>query len=204
MNLISVHSIAVTLSNVIARELHFDNVKRAKISYGLEALLGAVIKCIFAPVVFLLFGVLKQSLIAMFTFVSLRYASGGMHLKTFIGCLLFSNALFVSMGILAKVLVINNYLYYCLNILALLIILVRAPVDPPEKPIKTKRKRYVMKFLSILIFLLLIYFSSKTIESDVKNAIILAVYIQALTLIGWDKTFYKYINQLKLKAKEVI
>lgn len=203
MNLTSVHSIAVTLSNVIARELNFDNVKRAKISYGLEAVIGAIIKSVFFPVVFFGFGVLKQSLIAMFTIAILRYASGGMHCKTFIGCLIVSASVLVSIGTIANVLVINDYLYYVLNIVSFLIIALRSPVDPPEKPIKTKQKRYVMKLISIIMFLLLIYISSKIIENDVKNSIILAIYIQALTLTGWDKTIYKYIDQLKLKAKEV-
>lgn len=205
MNLISVHSTAVTLSNAIAREFNYDNVKRAKISYGLEIIIGAIIKLVICPIIFLMFGVLKQSLIAMFTIAILRYASGGKHLKTFIGCFMVSITLIVSIGILAKVLVINDYLYYILNIFSFLIIVLRSPVDPPEKPIKTKQKRNVMKFLSILILLLLIYISSKTVENDVKNSIILAVYLQVLTLTGWEKTIYKYIDQIKLKlqAKEV-
>lgn len=202
MNLPSVHSIAVALSNVITRELNFDNVKRAKISYGLETIIGAIIKSVGFPVIFFLFGVLKQSLIALFTVAILRYVSGGMHLKTFIGCFMVSTAVLVSIGMLSKVLVINDYLYYILNIVSLVIIILRSPVDPPEKPIKTKQKRYVMKLISIFILLLLIYIS-RTIENDVKNSILLAIYIQALTLTGWDKTIYKYIDQLKLKAKEV-
>ena len=199
----SIHSIAVTLSNAIAQELKFDNIKRAKICYGLEALLGAIIKCTFAPIIFLLFGVLKQSLIAMLTFAILRYASGGTHLKTFIGCLFASIAIFVSIGLLAKILLINDYLYYVLNIFSFIIIALRSPIDPPEKPIKTKQKRYVMKFLSIVILLLLIYISSKTNEIDVKNSIIVAMYIQVLSLTGWDTMIFEYIDKFKLKAKEV-
>ncbi|KJS17462.1 MAG: hypothetical protein VR69_05020 [Peptococcaceae bacterium BRH_c4b] len=205
MKLISIHSIAVTFSKVIARELNFDNVKRAKISYGLEATIGAIIKIVLFPVVFFLFGVLKQSLIALLTIAILRYASGGTHCKTFIRCLFVSTALLVSIGMFAKALVINNYLYYVLNIVCFIIIVLRSPVDPPEKPIKTKQKRYIMKLLSTLILILLIYISSITIEIDVKNSIILAMYLQVLTLTltGWDKTFFNFIDQLKLKTKEV-
>lgn len=203
MNLISVHSLAISLSNIIAQELNLDNMKRAKISYGLEATIGAIIKLVLGPVIFLLFGVLKQSLIVMFTTAILRYASGGMHLKTFIGCFITSAAVFVSIGILSKILVINDYVYYILNIISFFIIILRSPVDPPEKPIKTKRKRYVMKLLSTLILLSLIYISSKNIENDVKNAIILGVYVQTLTLTGWEKIIHKYIENIKLKAKEV-
>jgi len=203
MNLISIHSIATNLSNAIAREFNYDNVKRAKINYGLEAFIGAIIKTLFLPVVFWGFGVFKQSLIALITSAILRYASGGMHLKTFIGCLFVSAAVLVSAGMLAKVIIINDYVYYILNFISFLIIIVKSPVDPPEKPIKTMQKRYVMKFLSVLILLSLIYISSITTENDVKNSIVLAIYIQTLTLTGWDKTFYKYINRFKLKAKEV-
>lgn len=203
MHLTSVHSMAMTLGNVIAREFNYDNVKRAKISYGLEAIIGLIIKSVVFTVVPFWFGVLKQSLIAMFTIAFIRYASGGMHCKTFIGCLIVSTAVYVSIGMLAKVLIINDYLYYILNIASFLIIVLRAPVDPPEKPIKTKQKRYVMKLISILILLLLIYVSRITIENDVKNSIILGMYFQVLSLTGFDKMTYKYIDQLKLKAKEV-
>lgn len=203
MHLTSVHSMAMTLGNVIARELNYDNVKRAKISYGLEAIIGLIIKSVVFTVVPFWFGVLKQSLIAMFTIAFIRYASGGMHCKTFIGCLIVSTAVYISIGMLAKVLIINDYLYYILNIASFLIIVLRAPVDPPEKPIKTKQKRYVMKLISILILLLLIYVSRITIENDVKNSIILGMCFQVLSLTGFDKMTYKYIDQLKLKAKEV-
>lgn len=203
MHLISVHSMAITLSDVIAREFNYDNVKRAKISYGLEAIIGLIVKSVIFPVMFFLFGVLKQSLIAMFTIAFLRYASGGMHCKTFIKCLIVSTTVFVSIGILAKVLVINDYLFYILNIVSFLIIVLRAPVDPPEKPIKTKQKRHVMKLLSILILLSFIYISSNTVANDVKNSILLGIYFQILTLTSLDKTIYKYFDHLKLKVKEV-
>ncbi|MDF9407803.1 accessory gene regulator B family protein [Pelotomaculum isophthalicicum JI] len=202
MHSISVHSMAVTLSNIIARELNHDNVKRAQISYGLEVILGAIIKFVVFIILFLVFGVLKQSLITMFTIASLRYASGGIHCKTFIGCLIVSATACVSIGFLAKVLIINNYLYYALNFASLLIIMLRAPVDPPEKPIKTKQKRYIVKLISIVILFLLLYISSNVVENDIKNSIILGIYIQVLTLIDWIR-IYEYINLLKLKAKEV-
>ncbi len=203
MYLISIHSIAITLSNVIARELNFDNVKRAKISYGLEAIIGAIIKFFVFIIVFWGFGVLKQSLIAMFTTAFMRYASGGSHCKTYIKCLVVSIAVYVSIGILARVLIINDYSYYILNIVSFFIIVFKAPVDPPEKPIKTKLKRYAMKLISIMILLLYIYISSKITENDIKNSIILAMYFQVLTLTGWDKIIIKYIDRLNLKAKEV-
>lgn len=203
MYLTSIHSIAMTLSNAITRELKFDNVKRAKISYGLEAIIGLIIKTVFFTFVPFLFGVLKQSLIAMFTIAFLRYASGGMHCKTFIRCLIVSAAVYVSIGILARVLIINDYLYYVLNIASFLIIVIRAPIDPPEKPIKTKQKRYVMKLISIFILLLLIYISNNALTNDVKNSILLGIYYQVLTLTSLDKTIYKYIDQLKLTTKEV-
>lgn len=202
MHLLSIHSIAITLSNAIARELNYNDVKRAKISYGLEAVIGLIIKAFIFIVVPFLFGVLIQSVIAMFTIAFLRYASGGIHCKTFIGCLIVSTTVYVSIGMLARVVIINDYLYYILNIVSFLIVLLRAPVDSPEKPIKTKQKRYVMKLISIFILLLLlIYISSNAMANDIKNSIILGIYIQILTLIDWD--IFRYINHFKLKIKEV-
>lgn len=203
MYLISINSIAMNLSSVIARELDFDNVKRAKISYGLEAIIGLIIKSIIFIVVPFWFGVLKQSLIAMFSIAFLRYASGGLHCKTFIKCLIVSTAVYVFIGMLARVVIINNYLFYILNIASFIIILFRAPVDLPEKPIKTKQKRSVMKIISIFILLLYIYISFIITENDIKNAIILGMYFQILTLIDWDKMLFNYIEHLKIKAKEV-
>ncbi|MHB1043696.1 MAG: accessory gene regulator ArgB-like protein [Eubacteriales bacterium] len=203
MHLTSVHSMAMTLGNVIAREFNYDNVKEAKISYGLEAIIGLIIKSVVFTVVPFWFGVLKQSLIAMFTIAFIRYASGGMHCKTFIGCLIVSTAVYVSIGTLAGVVIINDYLFYVFNIASFLIVVLKSPVDPPEKPIKTKQKRYVMKVMSLVILLFLIYIASNANANDIKNSIIFGVYFQILTLTGWDNKVYKYIGQLKLKAKEV-
>lgn len=203
MHLTSVHSIAMTLGNVISRELNYDNLKRAKINYGLEVLLGLIIKSVIFIIVPFFLGVLKQSLIIMFTIAILRYASGGMHCKTFIKCLIVSTTIYISLGMLAKIVTINDNLFYVLNIVSFLIVLLKSPVDPPEKIIKTNKKRHAMKLISTLIVLLYIYISNATTENDVKNSVAFAMYFQIFTLINWDKIFYKFINQFNLKAKEV-
>jgi len=203
MYLTSVHSIAVTLSNVIAQELNYDSIKRAKITYGMEILLGLIVKSVIFIMIPFCLGVLKQSLIVMFTIAFLRFASGGSHCKTFIGCLIASTIVYVSIGMLARVVIINDYLFYVLNIVSLLIIILKAPVDPPEKPIKTKHKRYIMKLISILILLLFIYITNNVTTNDVKNSILLGMYYQVITLTGLDKMIYMYINRLKLIAREV-
>ncbi len=203
MNFVSVHSIAMTLSNTIAHESNFDNLKRAKLCYGLEVLIGAIIKYSIFAIAFWEFGLLKQSSIAMFTIAILRVISGGIHCKTLIKCIIVSTVVFISIGMLAKILVINEYLYFILNIVSLIIVGIKSPVDPPEKPIKTKQKRYVVKLLSILILLLIIYVSSRVTDNDVKNAILLAMYFQVLTLSGLDKISHKFIKQLKPKVKGV-
>lgn len=43
----SIHSIAMTLSNKIAQELEYDPIKKARISFGLEAIIGLMVKSVF-------------------------------------------------------------------------------------------------------------------------------------------------------------
>lgn len=140
----------------------------------------------------------------MFTIAFLRYASGGMHCKTFIKCLIVSTVVYISIGLTAKIIFINDYLYYILNIACFLILIFRAPVAPPEKPIKTKQKKYIMKLISILILLILLYISNQVPTNDIRNSILLGIYFQTLTLTNLDKIIYNFMEKVKLKEQEVI
>ncbi|NLB89110.1 MAG: accessory gene regulator B family protein, partial [Syntrophomonadaceae bacterium] len=73
-------------------------------AYGIEILLGILIKFAIAITLALLFGILKTVLIFMFTFSLFRFLGGGVHLSTYLRCLTFGLFLVLGVGYLATIL----------------------------------------------------------------------------------------------------
>ena len=191
------------MSKTIIRELNIqDNIKKAKINYGIECLLGFMFKVILLVIIFSIFDVLKLALISMFVSSILRYSSGGVHCNTYLKCLILSG-IFICLTIIISVNVILPHTTYLLFSLILVSInTYKSPVDPPQKPIKTTKKRYLCKIIStvllILILLIPIWFN---FNNDIINAIIFSCFFQILSLTYFGRLIVNYINNYDILSK---
>ena len=82
----SIHALSVKCAGYLARELGSDHRQEQRMAYGLEIILGEVIKVIILLLLAWLLGILPEILVLSFTASILRLASGGEHCSEYYRC----------------------------------------------------------------------------------------------------------------------
>jgi accessory gene regulator B len=153
--------LANKISTKIATELSYSQEKRKVIEYGLIA----VIQTLFTFTLTLIFGftlgVFAESALICLAVSLLRKYSGGAHASSMMSCSIVSITACILLALTGRWLAslhsidtvqiaVGAGIYFP----ALLIALIRAPVDSPAKPIRTNKKKIRMKknTLTILVF----------------------------------------------------
>lgn len=142
------------IGNKIAKELNLDNDNEEVIIYGLFTFITILYNILLVMIFGMIFNVLIESLIVSFVISILRKSSGGAHANSHGICAMMGTFVSVVIALISKLdISINNVIiigiiafawaYY--NIFKL------SPVDSPNKPIKTDKKKKRLKKSSIII-----------------------------------------------------
>jgi accessory gene regulator B len=188
------------LNRIIIQELDIqDNIKKAKINYGIECLIGFIFKIILFIIMFSIFNVLELALISVLISSILRYSSGGVHCNTYLKCIILSG-IFICFTIIISINIILPYeIYILFSLLLIGINIYKSPIDPPQKPIKTNRKRFLCKiistFLLILILIIPILFN---FNNNITNIIIFSCFFQILSLTYYGVLIVNFINNQRI------
>jgi accessory gene regulator B len=175
-----------SVSNFITEYLRKNNASLSltdlmKIDYAIQMILGDLAKLI---IISLMFVCLKQLPLFLFSYIilfSTRPLAGGIHCKTFWGCLAFSAMHFVIILIFSTLLPkLNTYFYVTFFIVSLVIIERYAPCANTKKPIKNKR---ILKILSLISFTFWIIIFFKLSNIKMCNCILTSTLIQIVQLI---------------------
>lgn len=126
-----------------------------KINYALQSIIGETFKIIVLISLFLILGKVNYLLFPMIILLPLRTFVGGYHCDTTLKCLLYSSILFLITSLIGPMLPAFNVLFYfTISILSILIVIIYAPFLNKKRPIKSKKRRQIIKLNSYLgIFL---------------------------------------------------
>jgi len=161
-----INSICRRIAEVLGKKLESDSDQITIFTYSLEILLGTMIKIALILILAIIFGILKTALIFLFTFSLFRWLGGGIHLSTYLKCLIAGLFLVLGMGYVATLQIGVLYLIalYLLSILiTVYVIIYWVPAGTGKKHIKDIKKRVKQKketlvaliIWSILVFLCL-------------------------------------------------
>lgn len=157
------YRLAEYLGEKLSTALQYDQEQKEVIVYGLLGIIQFVIVLSLLLIFSSLFGTVAASLILSFSVSALRVHAGGAHLSSIWVCSLTGVVISVLMPTVFELLGVqnlsSNYLFYITNgilLLALWIVIVKAPVDSPNKPITKPEKIKKLKRKSIIV--VLIYF----------------------------------------------
>jgi len=120
--------------------------------YGLKLLISTIFKVLGFLAVGIFTGLLKETIIFILFFSSLRIQAGGYHAKTVIGCFLGTLVLIFTSIVLVKILPVDYTTYFILITLVVsnLLIFIYAPLENKNKPF-TDEEKVVYKHRSILV-----------------------------------------------------
>jgi accessory gene regulator B len=144
--------LAQIIANKISSELSFDEEKKEVITYGLIAIIQGIITIFLISVIGIIFGTLIEALLICLSVSLLRKYSGGAHASSIEICTALSVVYCTVFSILCKYILVS---LLSTNILIVILITVffisffaiykLAPVDSPNKPIKTEKKKARMR-----------------------------------------------------------
>lgn len=171
--------------------------KRAEvINYGLQLVIGEIPKTFALFIIAYAFGVLKLSILALLFIMPYRTFSGGVHLKTHIGCIIATSLFYIGNAILSKNIVIDPlYIKYIIIALiwtfSMIMIKLYAPADTENVPILRKKDRDLKRNLSYITMTLTLVISIFITNSTISNLLIFGTLMQTISI---TRFIYKLTN----------
>lgn len=210
--------LAQNLARNISSSLGYDEEKEAVVAYGLTAIIQVSATVLLVLLLGILAGVLVESLIVCFSVAVLRKYSGGAHAETAEFCTCFSAVYCTLTAFLSKKLLTTIYSFIPMAaavtlvfILSFVFIYKLAPVDTPNKPIRTEKKKRKMRAGSFIVlaiyFLLSVAFLVLSPQSDRFKSygisLLFGTVWQVFTLTHQGSLFIERMNDIFIKEKEV-
>jgi len=156
----SIHELSVRFAAYLAQELSSDQRQELRMAYGLEILLGEIVKLIVIISFSWMLGILPEVLTITVSAGILRLASGGEHCSEYYRCLIGGTAwfLFLGWGIHCLNAFLNqstiNISAGLLFFISIIIIFKYAPGETENKPINSDEERKKFKKWSVSIMII--------------------------------------------------
>ena len=192
-----IENICNKLTLKIRKEMpEVDDERAEVINYGLQLVIGEIPKTFILLIIAYLCGVLKLSIIALLAIMPYRATSGGVHLKTHIGCIIGTSLFYVGSSLLSKYIVLEPvYIKYILIgttwIFSMIMINLYAPADTEAVPILRKKERSIKKKLSYITMTLTLVASIIIKNTLFSNLLIFLTIFQTIWI---SKFTYKLTN----------
>lgn len=191
-----IDSICMFLTNQIRKEMpEIDDEKAEVINYGLQNLIGEVPKVLIMLMISYILGIFHLSL---FTFISLfiyKGASGGVHLKTHIGCMIFTNTFYCLIPFISQHIFMTQIVKYIVIaviwLFGIIMIKLYAPADTENVPILNEKVRKKKRIVSYISFSLGLFVALVINNNTLSNILILANFFQTISI---TKIIYKITN----------
>lgn len=191
------------LTNKIRKEMPEINDERAEvIMYGLQNIIGELPKGIIILLIAYFLGIFDLTLIAVLIIAPYRCVLGGVHMKTHIGCIIYTLILYSGSALLGKYVVLTGITKYILAItvwiFCMTMIKLYAPADTENLPILRKKERKQKQILSYIIITSEILIAIFIKNTTISGIIIFGDFIQTLTItrIAYRVTHNKYGHEI--------
>lgn len=196
-------TLARKLASKISESLEYDDEKKRVIAYGLTAIIQIIITVFFAFLLGVIAGTPIEVLIICFSISTLRKYSGGAHASyielctgmSIILCFIFS---LIGRYLLAPLLNLNIMLILILIIYSFSFFAVYklAPVDSPNKPIKTEKKKKRMKKYSFIVLTVYLFLSIIFLLLSLKYKCFYSFGVSLLLGMSWQITTLTIIGKI--------
>jgi len=173
-----------------------DDERAEVINYGLQLVIGEIPKTFVLLAIAYLCGVLKLSILALLFIIPYKTFSGGVHLKTHIGCIVATSLFYVGNAFLSKSIIIEPlYIKYIaialVWIFSMFMIKLYAPADTESVPILRKKDRDLKRNLSYITMTLTLVIAIFITNSTISNLLIFGTLLQTISI---SKFMYRITN----------
>ena len=198
-----IDKICAYLTKKIRKEMpEIDDERAEIIMYGLQNIIGELPKGIIIYAIAYVLGIFKLTLISTLVIAPYRCVSGGIHMKTHIGCIITSFLLYSLPALFGKYVVIGENIKYILALIVwgfgIIMIRLYEPADTENLPILRKKERKQKQIFSYIILSIEIIIAIIVKDYTISEIIILGDFIQTLTItrIAYNITRSKYGHEV--------
>ena len=191
------------LTKKIRKEMpEVDDERAEVIMYGLQNIIGELPKGIIILIIAYILGIFKLTVISILIIAPYRCVSGGVHMKTHIGCIIYTLLLYSGSSLLGKYIVLTGNAKIMLAIVVwifcMIMIKLYAPADTENLPILRKKERKQKQILSYIIITSEILIAIFIKNTTISGIIISGDLIQTLTItrIAYKVTHNKYGHEI--------
>lgn len=191
------------LTNRIKKEMPEINDERAEIiMYGLQNIIGEFPKGIIILIIAYFLGIFKLTLIALMFIAPYRCFSGGVHMKTHMGCIIYTLLLYSGSALLGKYIILTDMAKYITSIIVwtfcMIMIKMYAPADTENVPILREKERKQKQIFSYIILTVEILIAVFIDNATISGIIIFGDFIQTLTItrFAYKITDNKYGHEI--------
>ena len=199
------------LTNRIRKQMpEIDDERAEIIDYGIHLVIGEIPKTFVFIIIAALLGVLKEFFITLLVVFPYRAFSGGVHLKTHIGCILGTSIMYCGTAYISQFpLFGGNVKYIIIPIVwmfGMVMCKLYAPADTENVPILRKKDRKTKQILSYIVLTITLFIGIMVSNYVISNVIIIGMFLQSLTItkIAYQLTNNKYGYEIYLEEQEKI
>ena len=192
-----VEKICNNLTNKIRVKMpEVDDQRAEVINYGLQLIIGELPKFIIMIILALILNIFKLTILSILFILPYKMVSGGVHLKTHIGCIISTNLFYVGNAFLSKSIIIEplfmKYLIiFAVWVFGIIMCKLYAPADTEAVPILRKKERKIKKVLSYIILTITLVIAVFIKDSTISNLLIFGSLFQTITI---TRFIYKITN----------
>lgn len=200
------------IKRIRAKMPEVDDERAEVIKYGLELIIGELPKMFLLFVIAWLFGIFKYALISFAIILPYKLVSGGVHLKTHIGCILGTSLLYCGNVFISKYINIpdiKNQIIFSAIILIFAIIMISlyASADTENVPILRKKERAKKKIISYIIVTSMIIISFFVKDKVISNMFRVGVLLQSIMISKLTYNIFKvkfgYLEYIKTQKNAI-
>lgn len=191
-----IDKICTYLTNRIRKEMPDIDDERAEIiMYGLQNIIGEIPKIFIVFLISYFLGIFKLTLMAVLIIAPYRCFSGGVHMKTHIGCIIYTLMLYSGSALLGKYIILTGITKYIIAFIvwafSMVMIKLYAPADTENVPILRAQERRQKQIFSYIILTVEFVIAILTPNTTIAGIIIFGDLIQTLTI---TRLAYKITN----------
>lgn len=198
-----IDKICTYLTNRIRKKMpEIDDERAEIIMYGLQNIIGEIPKGILILLIAYLLGIFKLTLVAILIIAPYRCVSGGVHMRTHIGCIIYTMILYSGSALLGKYVVLTGITKYIATfiiwIFCMIMLKLYAPADTENVPILRKKERLQKQIFSYIILTVECIIAVITTNTTIAGIIIFGDFIQTLTItrFAYNLTKNRYGHEI--------
>lgn len=178
-----IDKICMFLTKKIRQEMpEIDDERAEIINYGLQNIIGEIPKLFIMIAVSYALGIWQLTLITLLIIMPYRCVSGGVHLKTHIGCIISTCLMYCGVAYISKYIVMSAMVKYIVTFIiwgfSMIMIHYYAPADTESVPILRKKERKYKKIASHLICTIALIIALVIPNEVISNIIIFGYFVQ--------------------------